>query len=60
MVFNFMKGVSPVMGEFIIFHDKALVIVVLISLFVGGLIYLIIRNKLRSNVFIEHKLLEFF
>jgi len=55
-----MKGVSPVMGEFIIFHDKALVIVVLISLFVGGLIYLIIRNKLRSNVFIEHKLLEFF
>jgi hypothetical protein len=54
------KGVSPVMGEFIMFHDKALIIIIFISLLVGGVLVFLIRKKFGSVVFVEHNVIEFF
>lgn len=57
---NLLNGVSPVMGEFIVFHDKTLVVIIFISALVVGLIYLIVIRRFRSNILIEHNIVEFF
>lgn len=57
---NFPNGASPVMGEFLFFHDRALVILIFISVLVVGLIYLLFVNSFRRAVFVDQQLLEFF
>ena len=55
-----MNGISPVMGEFIFFHDKALVVLIFISILVVGLIWLLYNNKYSITNFVDQQVLEFF
>lgn len=59
-IINFPNGTSPVMGEFLFFHDKALVVLIFISILVFGLIILIYTKEYRRITFVDQQILEFF
>jgi len=59
-IINFPNGASPVMGEFLFFHDKALVVLIFISILVFGLIILIYTKEYRRITFVDQQILEFF
>jgi len=59
-VINFVKGCSPLMRQFLFFHDKAMVIVLFIAVFVGGTMIVVLRHKYKTKMFLEKDLLEFF
>lgn len=59
-VFNLQNSVSPVMSQFIFFHDQSLVILIFISILVAGLVILIYKNTFSTISFVDNQYLEFF
>ena len=57
---NLQKGISPVMKEFIIFHDLTLIVVIFILTLIIGVCYRLIYFKYNNLNFIDFSELEIF
>nr|AFY16795.1 cytochrome c oxidase subunit II [Darthula hardwickii] len=56
--YSFQDAMTPTMEQMIMFHDHAMMIIIMITIMVGYLLMLMMKNKLVNHMLLENQMVE--